>query len=578
MTHGVRPLFSGLVLGAVLLPAFLYAVVAWQDRISVLSQAEQNIKITTGILEANAHDVFTTHRLVASLVNEHIQGMTWSEISDSAALHEYLAEVVHDYPQILSIWLIDSSGLIRNSSAVFPAPSVRVTDRDYFTALREHDTGFFMGRSVHGRVFRDQDVFNVAQRRLSPSGSFDGVVDVSALLSYFTNFSERTVGGPGATAVLVRSDGIILARKPAVDTNAPPLDAKSPLMQAIAKGDSGYFQFHSTIDDTERLYAYQKVADFPTYVGYGISLDSVLKPWHKHLFVNGGFFALGALALTSLAFIVEQRAREIGLLNATLSERTSALEVANRELEGFSYSTSHVLRAPLRAIDGFSQILLDEYATALDGEGRRLIGVLRLSARELNEQISGILEFLRLNRDKMSRSTIDMAEAVQTTLKELAPKIRGRELRIEISPLPKVCGDAAMIERVLLNLLDNAVKFTAPRADARIEVGAFSEDGDTVYYVRDNGVGFDKRFADKLFGVFSRLHGADYSGNGTGLAIVRRVISRHGGRVWAEGELDKGATVYFALPALREGPATTAAVPRDDPALTPTALASARDK
>ena len=497
----------------------------------MLHQAEQNIKTTTGILEANAHDVFTTHRLVASLVNEHIQRMSWPEISDSA--------------------------------------SVTVTDRDYFIALREHDAEFFIGRPVHGRVFRNQDVFNVAQRRLSPSGNFDGVVDVSALLPYFTDFWDRTVAEPGATAVLPRNDGTILARKSAVDTDAPPLAANNPRMEAIAKSDSGYLHLHSSLDGSERLYAYQKVSDFPAYAGYGISFSSVLQSWHEHLLVNGTLFALGALALALMALLVEQRAREIGLLNATLNERTSALEVSNTELEGFSYSTSHVSRAPLRAIDGFSQVLLDEYSTALDGEGKRLIGVLRLSALELNEQITGILEFLRLNRDKISRSAIDMAEAVQITLKALEPKTRGRQLKIEISALPNVCGDKAMIQRVWINLLDNAVKFTAPTADARIEIGAFPEEGETVYFARDNGVGFDKRFAGKWFGVFNRLHGADYAGNGTGLAIVRRVISRHGGRVWAEVELDKGARFYFTLPALCHGQATTPRAIRSQSVLTP---------
>ncbi len=571
-------MFSGLVLGSVLLPAVLYAVVAWQDRVSVLAQAEQNIKSTAAILEENAHDVFTTHRLVASLVNEHIQGMGWRAISDSEALHKYLADVVHDYPQILSLWLIDSTGLVRNSSAVFPVPSVRVTDRDYFAALSEHDTGLFVGRPVHGLVFKDQDIFNVAQRRLSPSGSFDGIVDVSALLAYFTTYWNRTIDNPGASVALIRSDGVILARKPAVDMNVPPLGPSSLLMQAIANSDSGNFRSYSVIDGTERLFAYKKVTDYPVYVVYSIGVSAVFQPWRKHLSTNGVFFALGALALTSLAFVIEKRARELGLLNVTLKERTSELEVANRELEGFSHSTSHVLRAPLRAIDGFSQILLDEHSAGLDGEGKRLIGVLRSSALELNEQISGILDFLRINRDKMSRSTIDMAEAVQMTLKELEPKTRGRKLKIAISPLPKAYGDSAMLQRVWTNLLDNAVKFTAPKADARIEVGAFSEDGETVYYVRDNGVGFDKRFTGKLFGVFNRLHGADYAGNGTGLAIVRRVISRHGGRVWAEGALDKGATVFFALPALSDGQATAPRAARVDPALTPTAHALAGDK
>jgi hypothetical protein len=196
----------------------------------------------------NAHNVFGTPILVARLVNEHIQGMSWSEISDSEALHKYLAEVVHDNPQILSLWLVDSSSPIRDSSAIFPTPPAKIADRDYFTALCEHDAGFFIGWPVHGRVFKSQDIFSAAPRRLRPSGSFDGVVDVSALPSCFTDFWKLIADEPRATAALIRSDGVILARKPAVDTDAPPLDAKSSIMQAIAKNDRGCFRSYSIID------------------------------------------------------------------------------------------------------------------------------------------------------------------------------------------------------------------------------------------------------------------------------------------------------------------------------------------
>ena len=339
---------------------------------------------------------------------------------------------------------------------------------------------------------------------------------------------------PAQLQFSVRSDGIILARQPAVDTDAPPLGPKSPLMEAIAKGDAGYFRGYSTIDQIERFYAFRKVADFPIYVGFGVSVNRVLQEWHRHLLVNGVFFALGTIALALLAFVAEQRMCELDELNMALNHRTSALEIANSELENFSYSTSHVLRAPLRAIDGFSQLLLDGHSAELDSEGKRLIGVLRSSASELNEQINGILEFLRLGHNKMSSGTTNMTEAVQTALEKLMPKTCDREIDIEIAALPNAFGDAVMIERVWAIFEDNAIKFTAPRSEAKIEVGILSQDGGTSYYVRDNGVGFDTRFAGKLFGVFSRLHGADFSGNGVGLAIVRRIISRHGGRVGPE--------------------------------------------
>lgn len=181
------------------------------------------------------------------------------------------------------------------------------------------------------------------------------------------------------------------------------------------------------------------------------------------------------------------------------------------------------------------------------------MGILRSSAYELNEQIEGILEFLQLNHNAMSIVSTDMNDAVQTALNELEPAIRDRNLTIVVSPLPTAFCDPAMIQRVWSSLLDNVVKFTASKSVAKIEVGAIPDDGELTYYVRDNGVGFDMQYVDKLFGVFNRLHGADFSGNGTGLAIVQRIVTRHDGRVWAEGKVGEGAAFYFTFPGSDTG-------------------------
>lgn len=236
-------------------------------------------------------------------------------------------------------------------------------------------------------------------------------------------------------------------------------------------------------------------------------------------------------------------------LEQRVQDRTAQLELANQELEGFSYSTSHVLRAPLRAMDGFSRILLEDHSDKLDDEGKRILGVVQSSAREMAELIDGILGFLRLGRTELTMGPIDMNEAVETLLREIEPKTRDRALKIDISPLPPAFGDAAMIQRVWANLLDNAVKFTALKAEGRIDVGAVSRENEIVYYVRDNGAGFDMQYVGKLFGVFNRLHSSEFPGNGMGLAVVQRIVSRHGGRVWAEGKLNEGATFYFSLPS-----------------------------
>ena len=173
---------------------------------------------------------------------------------------------------------------------------------------------------------------------------------------------------------------------------------------------------------------------------------------------------------------------------------------------------------------------------------------MRSSAREMSDLVNGILGFLRLGREELRPAPINMDDLARSALDDLKEKTDARAIDIEIEPLPDTFGDAAMIRRVWTNLLENAVKFTAPRANARIELGARAGESETIYFVRDNGVGFDMRFTAKLFGVFSRLHSSEFSGHGLGLAVVQRVVARHGGRVWAEAKPDEGATFYFSLP------------------------------
>ena len=237
-----------------------------------------------------------------------------------------------------------------------------------------------------------------------------------------------------------------------------------------------------------------------------------------------------------------------GELEERVVMRTAQLEAANKELESFAYSVSHDLRAPLRAIDGFCQILVTEHAPGLDGEPRRYLQRVSENTRKMGRLIDDLLHFSRLGRQAMTRQPVAMADLVRQCLEELQGEREGREVEVILGELPPCRADAALLKQVWLNLLANALKFTRSRAEARIEAGSFARDGETVYFVRDNGVGFDMAYADKLFGVFQRLHRQeDYEGTGVGLALVQRIIHRHGGRVWAEARPDQGAAFFFTL-------------------------------
>jgi PAS domain S-box-containing protein len=236
-------------------------------------------------------------------------------------------------------------------------------------------------------------------------------------------------------------------------------------------------------------------------------------------------------------------------LEQRVAERTSQLETAVYDLENFNYSASHDLRIPLRAVDGFSRILMDEYSSRLDTEGVRLLNVVRDNTKKIAQYIDDMLAFSSTGRMLILSKEINMDDLVRDVLGEFGAAIAERDLKIVIEPLPPVVADRAMMRRVMLCLLSNAVKFTRLKAAAQIEVGAKKDASEIVFFVKDNGVGFDMRYANKLFGVFQRLHGVDeFEGTGIGLAIVKRIVTRHGGRVWAEGRVNEGATVYFSIP------------------------------
>jgi PAS domain S-box-containing protein len=251
---------------------------------------------------------------------------------------------------------------------------------------------------------------------------------------------------------------------------------------------------------------------------------------------------------------VQAKTDEIQLLNNELEQRvrdrTAQLEMMVNELQAFTYSISDDMRGPLRAIDGFSRVLMEEYPDKIDAEGKRLLNIIRGNVQNLGQLIDGLLTFSHLGKQAIEQTDIDMEELAKNAFDEIQHSDRTRTLNLELQTLPAAFGDRSMVRQIFTNLISNAFKFTRPKANPTIEIGQLqSTGGYQTYYIRDNGVGFDMQYAEKLFGVFQRLHNVEeFEGTGVGLALVQRIVQRHGGRIWAEGKPGEGATFYFSLP------------------------------
>ena len=268
------------------------------------------------------------------------------------------------------------------------------------------------------------------------------------------------------------------------------------------------------------------------------ALDYILKP-----------FKLSAiLPVLSRALAMRRLRLENAQLGQRLREHAAELEAANKDLEAFSLSVSHDLRAPLRAMDGFCGIIEEELGDRLDDSGRRMFKVVHDRSQQMGRLIDDLLAFARLGRRPLARQPVGISALVHEVVDELRKEHVARRIDVRVADLPDAVGDPALLKQVFINLLSNAFKFTRNKEEAVVEVGCDPQTGERAYFVRDNGAGFDTRHAQKLFEAFHRLHGAEFEGTGVGLSIVHRVIQRHGGRIWAEAEVDRGATFYFTLP------------------------------
>jgi PAS domain S-box-containing protein len=274
--------------------------------------------------------------------------------------------------------------------------------------------------------------------------------------------------------------------------------------------------------------------------------DAERKWLHWKIVVSNGKWFFNARDVTEQK-LVDEKVRK---LNAELQSNLTQLENTNKELESFSYSVSHDLRSPLRALSGYSRIMEQEYAPQLDAEARRLLTNIQSNAQRMGMLIDDLLSFSRLGRKEVQRSNVDMNRMVESALDELNKAIE-HHAAITVGQLPEALVDHALFHQVWINLISNAIKYSSKQEKPQIQIGAHPDLAETTYFIKDNGAGFDMHYADKLFGVFQRLHKTtEFEGTGVGLAIVQRIITKHGGRIWANAEKNKGATFYFTLPTV----------------------------
>jgi signal transduction histidine kinase len=551
------PWLNGLILGAVLLPALLFGATAWQERLIALEQAQQSLQNATRMFAERAANLLQTCNLVDGMVSEHIRGMSWTEVAASESVHDYLAEITKDDPQIRALSLIDPEGMLRNSSSTFPAPSINLADRDYFVATMQRTTSVFVGEVARGRVSQ-QDVFYVARRRSTQTARFDGDVVVAAQPSDLAG-AWTSVAEPGSTALLVRQDGNILASWPPSSPGAAGSQLDRGLVQAMMEGQqSGFYRAASPIDGTQQMVAYEKAGDLGVYVARSVSLRAALRPWYDQLRLLGVVFLLATAGLLSVALLATRRLRQwhdtAGALHREIARRES-VEVQLWEsqkmdaLGRLAGQSAHDFGNILSVISGSLDLL---ELRPNDGE---VVKLARRAAERGQKMISSLLTFAR--RKPPHRQLLDLNVAIANSV-DLIRQAVGSEVRLELLTQPTPCwvaADPTQLELAILNVAVNGRDAMPNGGTLTITIMTHSLNGSpddlagnyAAITIRDDGHGMAANVVANAFEPFFTTKGPG-KGTGLGLSMVYGFSKQFGGTVTIESVPAGGTTVVIYLP------------------------------
>lgn len=482
---------------------------------------------------------------------------------------------------LVAVMLVDSRGVIRLSVPADAPPLEGACVEHVQTALHARDVVFV---DLHGDQNNQPHLAFLIPIGIKPQEGqpADGVLvfEVDPHRFLYPLVQNWPTASPTAETLLVRRDGNevlylneLRHRKNTALVTRMPIDSTSRLPSSMAvEGKEGIME---GVDyrGVPTVAALRKIPGTPWFMVAKVDQAEIFTPLRQEAWGIGlivGLLLLATLLGVGLLWrqqkllfarrelaMQKQREQEVHRLNAELEQRvrdrTAELRASNQELEAFSYSVSHDLRAPLRHLTGFAELLQKNDRANLDDKARRHLAFISESALRMGQLIDDLLAFSRAGRAEVHKAPLNLAELVRESIQGLQPDTQGRRIVWEIAPLPVIDADANLLRAVLTNLFANAIKFTRSRDEARIEMGWAENERENIFFIRDNGVGFDMQYVEKLFGVFQRLHTTEqFEGTGIGLANVRRIISRHGGRTWAESVLNEGSTFYFSLPKTNE--------------------------